>query len=382
MPDKRITVWVQSFKDRPSLMLQWHDLDTGRRKSLSAGTADPDVAEQRRADHEYELNHGKYAEGSKITWERFREAVEAEYLPNLREKSQTTIANVLNSFEDICRPKRLRSINERMLSAFLAGLRQKKGRGNDHMVPYTIRAQLGLFRMVLGWAVEQKLLDAVPKFPKVKVPKKLPQPVPAEAFEKMLAKAPDDQMRAFLLCGWLSGLRLAEALTLEWDESDKAPWLDLDRNRIVLPAEFVKAVKDQWVPLDPELKAALLKLQRHGRKVFRFVTPAGTLASEITVSHRVSALAKKAGVRLTMKTLRKGFGCFYAGKVSTHVLQKLMRHSRIETTMDYYANVDAAVEDAVFGRRRNSMRNSGPGGKAAKSDVRNASRKSGKTKDR
>jgi len=29
------------------------------------------------------------------------------------------------------------------------------------------------------------------------------------------------------------------------------------------------------------------------------------------------------------------------------VLQKLMRHSDIRTTMDYYANVDAAVEEAV-----------------------------------
>jgi hypothetical protein len=53
------------------------------------------------------------------------------------------------------------------------------------------------------------------------------------------------------------------------------PYVDLARSRIVLPAEFVKAVKDQWVPLDPELRAALLQLPRHaanGRKVFRFTS--------------------------------------------------------------------------------------------------------------
>jgi hypothetical protein len=57
-----------------------------------------------------------------------------------------------------------------------------------------------------------------------------------------------------------------------------------------------------------------------------------------------------------MHSLRKGFGCYYAGKVPAQVLQKLMRHHSIRTTMDYYANVDQAAVDAVL--KRNSSRNS------------------------
>jgi len=75
------------------------------------------------------------------------------------------------------------------------------------------------------------------------------------------------------------------------------------------------------------------------------------------VSQRVAKLAKTAGVRMTMKTLRQGFGCRYAGKVSAHVLQRLMRHANIKTTLDYYANIDAAVEEAVLGDQRNTLRN-------------------------
>jgi hypothetical protein len=45
--------------------------------------------------------------------------------------------------------------------------------------------------------------------------------------------------------------------------------------------------------------------------------------------------------------------------VSAQVLQKLMRHASIKTTMEFYANVDQAVEDAVLGAERNSSRNSG-----------------------
>jgi hypothetical protein len=55
---RRIVVWVQRFNDRPHLMLQWRDPDTGRRKSQSAGTSNRKEAERVRADLEYELNHG------------------------------------------------------------------------------------------------------------------------------------------------------------------------------------------------------------------------------------------------------------------------------------------------------------------------------------
>ncbi len=75
------------------------------------------------------------------------------------------------------------------------------------------------------------------------------------------------------------------------------------------------------------------------------------------ISERIIRLAKKAGVKLSMHSLRRGFGCRYAGKVSAHVLQRLMRHANIATTMNYYANIDAAVEDAVLGAECNSLCN-------------------------
>jgi integrase len=63
---------------------------------------------------------------------------------------------------------------------------------------------------------------------------------------------------------------------------------------------------------------------------------------------------------LTMKSLRRGFGCRYAARVPAQVLQKLMRHASIKTTMDYYANVDDAAMEAVPGAKRNMLRNTGP----------------------
>src|SRR5262249_28242953 len=168
------------------------------------------------------------------------------------------------------------------------------------------------------------------------------------------------------LCGWRAGLRLNEARSLEWHPSEEAPWVDFGRDRIWLPAAFVKSVEDQWIPLDPELRQALLALPRHGRKVFSFVSAqTGKPIANSTLTCRVIALARRAGVKLSMHTLRKGFGCRHTGRVSAHVLQRLMRHANIKTTMDYYANIDEAVEEAILGPERNRKRNNpgqqGPG---------------------
>jgi integrase len=176
----------------------------------------------------------------------------------------------------------------------------------------------------------------------------------------MLAAAADDkQLQAYLLCGWLAGLRLSEAYTLEWESTDQAPWVDFTRNRIILPVVIVKCVEDQWAPLDPALRVALDALPRHAtsKKVFRFSTCDGRLVTVSAISDRVAHLARHAGVRLTYHSLRKGFGCRYAGRVPAQVLQRLMRHANIKTTMEFYANIDVAVEEAVFGPKDNVPRN-------------------------
>jgi hypothetical protein len=92
MTERRITVWVQRFNDRSTLMLQWLDPETGRRKSKSAGTAKEGEAEQARSDLEYELNHGRYQEASRMTWEHFREKFETEYAAALRRRKSVRTA--------------------------------------------------------------------------------------------------------------------------------------------------------------------------------------------------------------------------------------------------------------------------------------------------
>lgn len=374
MSEKRITVWVQRFKDRPTLMLQWIDPETGGRKSRSARTTDPSVAEKARADLEYELTHGKYQEPSKLDWQRFREMFEAEYLPGLRPRSQEKYTTVLDVFEQIINPTKLRAVTERTVSLFVKGMRErdpsvcKRNRERKSprnrkrkdptvertgLAPITIRNYLISLKTALSWAVDQKLISALPKFPAIKVPKKKPQPIPAEMFEKLLDKAPDALWRAYLMCGWWAGLRLSEARHLQWDPSDTLPWLDFEGNRIVLPAIFAKSAEDQWVPLHLVLRQSLAGLPRTSQNVFPFKSrKGGAPLSRNGITNRILAMAKQAGVKLSMHRLRKGFGCRVAkqlGKGNAPVLHELMRHSSMQITMDYYANVDEAKQVAITG---------------------------------
>jgi integrase len=222
---------------------------------------------------------------------------------------------------------------------------------DEGLAPHTMKNYLITLKSSLGWAVQQKLLPSVPTFPAIKVPKKKPQPIPAESFEELLGKAPDVFWRTYLLCGWWAGLRLSEAHKLQWDRSDEFPWIDFEGSRIVLPAVFAKSDTDQWVPLHPVLRQALAELPRgEGSAVFDFRSRSGKPLSRSSITHHVLAIAKKAGVKLSMHKLRKGFGCRAAkqlGKGNAPILRTLMRPSSMQITMDYYASVDDALQEAI-----------------------------------
>lgn len=352
MTDDRIRVWVQNRKDRATLSLEWIDPITHKRKCQSAKTDNPEKAEQRRADLESDLNNGRYQQASRLSWRAFRELFEDEYLPGLRERSREKYNTVLDVFEDIVSPTNLRSITERTISAFVRGLRErKKPNGKVGLAPITIRNYLVALKTALQWAVNQKLLPTVPNFPTTLVPRKKPQPIPTESFERLLDKAPDSLWRGYLMCGWWAGLRLSEALHLRWAASDEYPWVDFSTNRIILPAAFAKSADDQSVPLHPELRKALENLPTDELRVFPFRSrKTGQPLSRSGVTNRVIHLAKMAGVRLSMHRLRKGFGCRVAGRLGQSgapVLHELMRHSSMQVTMDYYANVDDAKQEAI-----------------------------------
>jgi len=352
-----IRVWVQEKKGSKNLFLQWVDEDN-KRHSPSAGTSDRREAERRAKDKEYELRHGLERQRSgDLTWAEFRALYEAEVLAGRRPRSQEKVGTVLDVFEAEMKPQRLAAVDARTLSRFVQALRGRpRPGGRVGLAPVTVRNYLVDLKAALGWALRQKFLAELPEFPEIKVPKKRPQPVPQADFDRLLAAAPDPQWRAFLLCGWYAGLRLSEAQHLRRGPSGEYPWADLANSRIILPAEFAKADVDQWVPLHSTLRAALdaLPLRTDGDRYFDLRSQSqrsrGQPLTRSGISTAVIQMARAAGVRLSMHRLRKGFISRMAvklGQGGAPVLHKLARHSSLQVTMDYYANVDQAVQDSI-----------------------------------
>jgi integrase len=337
MADKRVRVWVQRFKDRPMLVLQWIDPDTGKRKSKSAGTTDETKAEDKRADLESDLNNNRYQESSRMTWERFRELYEQEKLDSRRENTRKKAGYVFDRFEELVSPRTLRTITERTLSKYALALRE------DGCKPATIQGHLAYLRAALRWAVEQRFIGTAPRVSMPKVPKKkfIRKIVEAE-FDRLVAAAPDQEWELFMRVAWYTGMRRNEMLDLTWHSDASTPWVDFERSRIWIPAASNKADEDQWVPIHPELAASLQAQRRPWGKLFNLSE------SPREVSRTFTELARKAGLKICLHDLRRSFGSRYAAVVPAQVLQRLMRHADIKTTMAYYADVDGVLDEAIL----------------------------------
>ena len=89
--------------------------------------------------------------------------------------------------------------------------------------------------------------------------------------------------------------------------------------------------------------------------MFQFIDAKGKPVNAKAVGNRVAFLVRQAGVKLTYKSLRRGFGCYWAARAPAQVLQKLMRHHNISLTMTYYANVDDGATHAILGRESSNV---------------------------
>jgi integrase len=163
---------------------------------------------------------------------------------------------------------------------------------------------------------------------------------------------------------WLSGLRLGEAINLTWDDDTKLT-VDLSGRRPMfrIRAAMEKGNRDRVLPMTPDFAAMLQdtpKAKRTG-PVFPLLGVGGEPCHDFDWASRiVGRVGRAAGVKVntaddgTVKyasahDLRRSFGARWAPRVMPIVLQQLMRHESIDTTLRYYVGQDAeSLADAVW----------------------------------
>jgi integrase len=243
---------------------------------------------------------------------------------------------VFDAFEAFIGDRKLGEITERTLSKYAVSRREKGFK------PNTIHGHLAYLRAALNWAADQRLIPAAPKVVMPKLSKKVKiRKIVAEEFERLVAVAPTQDWRAFICTAWYTGMRRSEMLDLNWRGDEGMPWVDFSQNRIWIPAEYNKSDSDQWMPLHPELGQILEPLRKPLGKLFRLSD------SPNEVSRKFTGIARRAGLKITLHDLRRSFGSRYAAVVPAQVLQRLMRHADIKTTLGFYTDLDDVLDDAI-----------------------------------
>ncbi len=377
---EEITVSVNSYGEKRPLSLVYFDPVSGKKIAKSSGTRDWREAERLAGELEKELRAGRYAPASKLTWKEFRGRYESEKGPGLARKTMAAFRTAANHLESTLNPDRLCKLTAAVLSRFSAKLRE------GGMSEVTLAATLRHLRAALSWGVSIGLLPAVPRMVIPKAGGARARAVAGEEFDRMIAAARkvrpvDSEAWIFFLNGlYLGGLRLEESLILSWDED--APFaVDLTGRRPAfrIAAKAQKARRDERLPMTEDfyrlITEATPEAERQGpvfkltglltrcsitpKRVCRLVSKIGKAAGVIVATAERRRKDKTTGklVPVTVKKfaschdLRRSFGTRWSRRVTTAVLQRLMRHANISTTLKHYVSLDAdEVADELWGK--------------------------------
>ncbi len=219
---EEIKVTVCRYRDRPNLVLRYVDPLSGKQKTKSACTTDEGEAIKAAGKWEAELRSGRYQAPSRLTWAEFRKRCEAERLSAMPESSRVAYRVALDHLQRIIDPDRLAKVTPQVMSRFQAEARKQGMKGT------TLARHLRHIKACLRWAERQGLMAKAPAIEMPKLPKGQSlakhRPVTAEEFDRMVAVVPKIRKRDAaawerLLRGlWLSGLRLSEAVALDWND--------------------------------------------------------------------------------------------------------------------------------------------------------------------
>lgn len=158
----------------------------------------------------------------------------------------------------------------------------------------------------------------------IQMAKKIPKTITEKEFMIGIKKVDNSKYRLSFLLGFYQCMRVSEVCSL------KATNIDKDRGYIHILA--AKGDKDRDIPIMPPLKYALRHLP-------------------INVSHRqLQREIKKYWPDLKFHSLRHSGATFYLNekKLDVRVIQQLLGHSRLDTTMIYTHVTPRNLQDRMY----------------------------------
>ncbi len=362
-----VSVSVVKLQGKKFLYAQYRDEVTGKKVRKSTGETTKRKAERFAAQWEAEIKAGKSA-GS--TWDNFRERFSLEHCCTLRESTAQSYEVILDQLEAFSKPLRLESVTADFISRWRVHL-VKIGVSDA-----TRRTYLRTLKSALNWGAGVGLLSAVPRFPKEKrtdtgkhrgralTPAEVQtmiDTVPTVVSDSEAAEAYQRLIRGL----YLSGLRVGESQSLSWDNKHLI-LADLTGKYPMFrfPGSLQKNGKTETVPMAPDFAAWLKETPKRKRTGMVMTVPFpadwpkehGDAVGVERVAKIIAKIGKATNIR-TSKTstptahdLRRSFASNWSQRVLPQVLQKMMRHSSITTTMSFYVSSQAdAIGETLAG---------------------------------
>ena len=274
---------------------------------------------------------------------------------------------------------------------WLSGEHRINGKMRPGCSRATVKQTIATLKAAFNRAADRGLITANPfsrKGPKKVQPAQKRIFTPAEV-AAMIEAAPDLWWRAFLRLAFTTGLRLGELLNLTWDDIDVAGGqviVSAKRAKSPESGDFLlafssKAHQERRVPLHTDAAEALQRLRlKAGASPYVFLTldrlavlarrkdvrartqpPAFALVNNYLRDYKMiqakarAMMATARDVELeavawnvgSIHDIRKTYGTRMAQHVKIHELQRLMGHSSITTTADFYLDVTEDVAAKV-----------------------------------
>jgi integrase/recombinase XerD len=253
-----------------------------------------------------------------------------------------------------------KNINEGLLRKFIVFLKTEQGLGERSVMNVLV-----VIRTIINMAIVRKMADKNDyPFGKGGITIRFPETQKIGLNEDeihMLENAdfptdPDANhaRNVFLFSFYMAGMRISDVLRLKWEDIiDGRLNYQMGKNQKIvslrLPAKAL-SILDHYNVMEAENNGFVFPELKdvdptNGKQIYRRIT-----LSNKKFNDQLKAIAKDLGIKktLTCHISRHSFGHITGDKISPQMLQKLYRHTSIQTTMGYQANfIHKDVDDAL-----------------------------------
>lgn len=308
----------------------------GKRVRKSLGTKDKKLAQLKLKEIEVELAKGRLGFTVNISLGEFLKKY-LEWSKNTKSKNtyitdEKTINNLLEYFGEKIK---LSQINLQKLEGWKIWLVDTLGYSKT-----TANIRIRHAKAMFNKAVEWQFLEKSPseRLKQYTTPKGKPDFLTLKEIKKLFSVIENKtHLAVFNLLFW-TGMRIAEAVNLTWDDVDFKEMVIKVRSK---KTWHTKDYKERHIPIHPELVPHLEHLKKvNSEKVLPYKYP--------TVEHLFQKYSQKSGIRVSPHLLRHSIATALASMgISPQVIQKILGHSNLSTTMIYAKMTDDYVRKSL-----------------------------------